>query len=532
VARAFQGYVEDMVAAKGGKSPFLNHAPENSAILTPWGLKRPYPAGAERKAMNAAFDAFVREIKTKETEQGTAMFSRRSANGNRLPDVVIGHKLGTLSNHPDYAAAKAGDTKAALRIAVEMVDDAMVDTVKRSANGADVIVPVVSIEATGRNKIPLAVAEILADRLGSTVELRIVQADSPKRTGMDGLSRLLNPPVFDGPVQRGVAYVLVDDTVTQGGTFASLASHIRDNGGEVSAVVALTGKQYSAKLALNPELLSQVREHFQSVEPQFQAATGYGFDALTESEARYLAKHNSPQSIRDRIIAAGNAASIGANEGNTRFSKDALENRTGLISPQVQSIVDATTVAALQTAIKEFTGQTASNQLGRIVATTASEIKSTWEPLVGRVNLESEGEAGAAQAFFDPTTKTVFLIADNIAAGTEQAVLAHELMHKHGQAVLGEAGWNKLHGVISTWQQAQAGTPERAVYDYAAEIEARAARRGLWADANPMPPWVFRHKVKREPKPPLFQVVWNQVCLALRRSEIAPIRPRPASIMA
>ena len=27
----------------------------------------------------------------------------------------------------------------------------------------------------------------------------------------------------------------------------------------------------------------------------------------------------------------------------------------------------------------------------------------------------------------------------------------------------------------------------------AAEIEARAARRGLWADADPMPPWDFRH---------------------------------------
>jgi endonuclease YncB( thermonuclease family) len=28
----------------------------------------------------------------------------------------------------------------------------------------------------------------------------------------------------------------------------------------------------------------------------------------------------------------------------------------------------------------------------------------------------------------------------------------------------------------------------------AAEIEARAARRGLWADADPMPPWEFRHR--------------------------------------
>lgn len=29
---------------------------------------------------------------------------------------------------------------------------------------------------------------------------------------------------------------------------------------------------------------------------------------------------------------------------------------------------------------------------------------------------------------------------------------------------------------------------------YAAESEAKAARRGLWADADPMPPWEWRHK--------------------------------------
>jgi endonuclease YncB( thermonuclease family) len=36
---------------------------------------------------------------------------------------------------------------------------------------------------------------------------------------------------------------------------------------------------------------------------------------------------------------------------------------------------------------------------------------------------------------------------------------------------------------------------DRKLYDFA-EKEARAARRGLWADADPMPPWDFRHKGK------------------------------------
>lgn len=129
----------------------------------------------------------------------------------------------------------------------------------------------------------------------------------------------------------------------------------------------------------------------------------------------------------------------------------------------------ATTVERAQAAVADFLGSdTLPNALGRVVTATADDIKATWEPLIGRnVQMESEGDAGAAQAFYDPASKTVFLIADNIRAGDEAAVLAHELMHKHGQAALGKAGWDKLHGVISTWANAPEDSDERAVYQYA-----------------------------------------------------------------
>lgn len=42
-------------------------------------------------------------------------------------------------------------------------------------------------------------------------------------------------PRFDGPVEAGRDYLLVDDTLTQGGTFTSLAAHIRAGGGNVAA---------------------------------------------------------------------------------------------------------------------------------------------------------------------------------------------------------------------------------------------------------------------------------------------------------
>ncbi len=98
-ARAFQGYVEDKIAELGGKSPFLNYGPERAGILTPWGVKRPFPAGAERKAINADFDKLVSAFETKETDNGVAMFKMGGGDkiGLTVPEVqkiVDGMKAG------------------------------------------------------------------------------------------------------------------------------------------------------------------------------------------------------------------------------------------------------------------------------------------------------------------------------------------------------------------------------------------------------------------------------------------------------
>lgn len=146
----------------------------------------------------------------------------------------------------------------------------------------------------------------------------------------------------------------------------------------------------------------------------------------------------------------------------------AMYSRENQQDPLRKPLGSSTTVDALQAAIRELTGVSSLNKLGKIVATTASEIKSTWEPLIGKsVNIESEGDAGKAQAFYDPRSKTVFLIADHIRAGDETAVLAHDLMHKWGQQVLGKDGWDRLHNVIGTWANADKESDEYAVYNYA-----------------------------------------------------------------
>ena len=76
-ARAFASYVEDKIAESGGRSDFLVYHAHGGIILPMIDgfVARPYPEGAERTDMNAMFDSFVKEIKTRETERGVAMYS-------------------------------------------------------------------------------------------------------------------------------------------------------------------------------------------------------------------------------------------------------------------------------------------------------------------------------------------------------------------------------------------------------------------------------------------------------------------------
>lgn len=259
--------------------------------------------------------AFLDDMKkpTVGFEQPTAPFRQPIS----LDRAIIGGDLGTLSSHPDYEAAKAGDVAAAVRVAQNLVTDELAQQVRDMIGDSEpIIVPVASIEATGRNKIPPISAVVLADRLGLKATSDIVQSNAPKRTALSGLDRIFASPAFDGPVTAGQDYLLLDDTLTQGGTFAALASHIQSGGGNVVGAVALTGKQYSAILRPSPETLSALREKHGDLENDFRAATGYGFDALTESEARYLTNFKPADAVRDRILAERDKGRDGDGEAN------------------------------------------------------------------------------------------------------------------------------------------------------------------------------------------------------------------------
>jgi hypothetical protein len=186
-----------------------------------------------------------------------------------------------------------------------------------------------------------------------------------------------------------------------------------------------------------------------------------------------IASNAGPKSAlaRPRDVNPGRSTEDGASVGQTGAEPEFSRNMPEELAREIRKLrppVSAATNASVRQAVNQLVGGMGvlPNSLGRIVVTTSDDIRANWEPLIGPVAMGAEG-GGKAQGFYDPNTKTVFIISDHIVAGDELGVVAHELMHKHGPAVLGEEGWNQLHGAIGGWASAPEGSLERQVYNEA-----------------------------------------------------------------
>ena len=174
-----------------------------------------------------------------------------------------------------------------------------------AGNNKPTLVSAHALEREGVNAIPEVFAERLGQVLDWPLDNGVVQVNVVSHTGADGFWRLARQAEFDGLVHPGRGYVLVDDFVGMGGTLANLKGHIESNGGHVLAAVSLTGKPHSARLTLTIERLHELRaKHGQELENWWIKRFAHTFDALTESEARYLARTETADIVRDRITAA------------------------------------------------------------------------------------------------------------------------------------------------------------------------------------------------------------------------------------
>jgi hypothetical protein len=224
---------------------------------------------------------------------------------NHFPDVVIHSPEAQVKGHASYAAAKSGDARAAMHLVQDQISSQAIEAIsKLIADKSPLFVSVHAFENLGVNAIPEVLADELAGRLGLDTDRSIVQTNVVSHTGADGFSRLGRPALFDGDVITGQAYFLVDDFVGQGGTLANFRGHIEAKGGYVLGATVLTGKPFSAKMRLTQQRLNSLLEKYADLEIWWKDHFGYGFDCLTESEARYLERSPNADTIRNKITAA------------------------------------------------------------------------------------------------------------------------------------------------------------------------------------------------------------------------------------
>jgi hypothetical protein len=220
-----------------------------------------------------------------------------------------------LEEHPDYDAAKNNEDRiAALSLVHSFLktpeNHAQLQLLKQKYSNA-IIVPVHAVEANGKNKIPGALAEYIGNRTNIEINDNIIQTNRVHRTGKDEWHRFAFRPAFDGVVNSGRDYILVDDVFSNGGSFNELRLFIEKNGGKVVHTAAMSLGGHGDEIAPDPIIIKSLVDKYGSdtLSLFLQEFNLYGgnYKALTNPEAFALRRAPSLDEARDRILAARQA---------------------------------------------------------------------------------------------------------------------------------------------------------------------------------------------------------------------------------
>ena len=267
-------------------------------------LARPY-----REAY-AAYHEHVDAIEQAEMDLKAMIPPPRTPWRQNFPLAILLADEVQTKRHSQYASAKSGDDLAAADLVNSLVEEsgfAAIRTLiaKIGKTGAPALVCAHAYEQEGVNAIPVALSELLSQHLGLEFNAALVQSNVVAHTGSDGYGRLARQARFEGDVEMGREYLMVDDFIGQGGTMANLRGWVEKHGGTVIGAVGLTGKPYSAKLNPSKEQLNELkRTHGPEFQNWWRKHFGHAFNCLTQSEARYLARSPDVDTIRSRLAAA------------------------------------------------------------------------------------------------------------------------------------------------------------------------------------------------------------------------------------
>jgi hypothetical protein len=225
-----------------------------------------------------------------------------------FPPVLIQAPRLEVSTHPWFAAARTGDADAAALLVADLLTGEVAERLAQWGDGPPPLLA--SVHAQRREGLGV-LGEMLAQGmhlvLGWETDTQLVQANIVARAGDTGFSHLALQAVFDGAVQAGRTYVLVDDFIGQGGTIANLRGHIVRHGGVVRGATVLTGNSSAASLVPDPDTLRELGDKHGSIADWWEQNFGFRFDCLTAAEARFLVGNSDSGYIRSQVEAAWRA---------------------------------------------------------------------------------------------------------------------------------------------------------------------------------------------------------------------------------
>lgn len=206
-----------------------------------------------------------------------------------------------------YYKAKGGDVIAAIELLTEHLD--VIDKITESAeifgSNEPILAPVLAIEALGNNRLPLIFAELIRVVFDFEIAEDLVQTVKANHTNAGAYERIVRQPRFDGHIEAGREYIIIDDTVAMGGTLAALKGYIESQGGKVIHAITLTGLQTKFDIVPTEKMLRSVLTKHPNLSEWWRDEFGFPVEYLTQGELGHLRTPSTLDEIRDRLIAAG-----------------------------------------------------------------------------------------------------------------------------------------------------------------------------------------------------------------------------------
>ncbi len=224
----------------------------------------------------------------------------RSAYTDYNQTVNLATSLSYLKSNPHYSEAKNGDYEKAKELMNEILKNDKLDKFKplfdQVKNDKEVwVIYNEGVENVSKNRIPREFAVRLNYKFGCKIE-KLNQMEKVFHTGMKtSLERMFNTPAFKGNVIKGASYIIIDDVVSSGNTFAAMKGYIEHHGGQVKGMIALAKgqNQYANHLKPSDEDLQIIRDIYQDqldkilvlIDPDLNSEN---MEGLTNAEARTL----------------------------------------------------------------------------------------------------------------------------------------------------------------------------------------------------------------------------------------------------